>query len=82
MFAIYFYLVKKGPRYTTISAVDRGVELPLLLGSAVSDDENIYQTLGPKQVINACGKMTILGVSSVAPGDAGHRARGILFRGD
>lgn len=29
--------------------------------------ENIYQQLGLKQVINACGKMTILGVSSVAP---------------
>ncbi|STF41328.1 pyridoxal phosphate-dependent enzyme [Escherichia coli] len=45
--------------------------------------QNIYQQLGLKQVINACGKMTILGVSSVrAGGDAGHRARGILFRGD
>lgn len=29
--------------------------------------QNIYQQLGLKQVINACGKMTILGVSSVAP---------------
>lgn len=29
--------------------------------------KNIYQQLGLKQVINACGKMTILGVSSVAP---------------
>lgn len=29
--------------------------------------ENIYQQLGLKRVINACGKMTILGVSSVAP---------------
>lgn len=28
---------------------------------------NIYQQLGLKKVINACGKMTILGVSSVAP---------------
>lgn len=28
--------------------------------------QNIYQQLGLKQVINACGKMTILGVSSVA----------------
>lgn len=27
---------------------------------------NIYQQLGLKKVINACGKMTILGVSSVA----------------
>ncbi|HHJ3035632.1 TPA: L-seryl-tRNA selenium transferase, partial [Escherichia coli] len=25
--------------------------------------QNIYQQLGLKQVINACGKMTILGVS-------------------
>lgn len=29
--------------------------------------QNIYQQLGLKPVINACGKMTILGVSSVAP---------------
>ncbi|WP_409309197.1 D-glucosaminate-6-phosphate ammonia lyase [Pectobacterium sp. B1J-3] len=29
--------------------------------------QNIYQQLGLKRVINACGKMTILGVSSVAP---------------
>ena len=29
--------------------------------------QNIYQQLGLKQVINACGKMTILGVSRVAP---------------
>lgn len=29
--------------------------------------QNIYQQLGLKQVINACGKMTILGVSSVVP---------------
>lgn len=29
--------------------------------------QNIYQRLGLKRVINACGKMTILGVSSVAP---------------
>ncbi|AIR59434.1 selenocysteine synthase [Cedecea neteri] len=29
--------------------------------------QNIYQQLGLKQVINACGKMTILGVSSVSP---------------
>ena len=29
--------------------------------------QNIYQQLGLKQVINACGKMTILGVFSVAP---------------
>lgn len=28
---------------------------------------NIYQQLRLKKVINACGKMTILGVSSVAP---------------
>ncbi|MBW7984959.1 D-glucosaminate-6-phosphate ammonia lyase [Enterobacillus tribolii] len=28
--------------------------------------ENIYQRLGLKRVINACGKMTILGVSAVA----------------
>ena len=28
---------------------------------------NIYQQLGLKRVINACGKMTILGVSSVDP---------------
>ncbi len=28
---------------------------------------NIYQQLGLKKVINACGKMTILGVSGVAP---------------
>ncbi|MBB1199668.1 D-glucosaminate-6-phosphate ammonia lyase [Enterobacteriaceae bacterium 89] len=28
---------------------------------------NIYQQLGLKRVINACGKMTILGVSCVAP---------------
>jgi hypothetical protein len=35
--------------------------------------QNIYQQLGLKQVINACGKMTILGVSSVgAGGDAGN----------
>lgn len=40
---------------------------------------NIYQQLGLKKVINACGKMTILGVSSVA---AGHRARGFRFRRD
>jgi D-glucosaminate-6-phosphate ammonia-lyase len=30
--------------------------------------QNIYQQLGLKRVINACGKMTILGVSSVASG--------------
>ncbi|KAF1370754.1 D-glucosaminate-6-phosphate ammonia lyase [Yokenella regensburgei] len=30
-------------------------------------EQNIYQRLGLKRVINACGKMTILGVSSVAP---------------
>ncbi|MFG1173987.1 D-glucosaminate-6-phosphate ammonia lyase [Erwiniaceae bacterium CAU 1747] len=29
--------------------------------------QNIYQRLGLKRVINACGKMTLLGVSSVAP---------------
>lgn len=29
-------------------------------------EQNIYQRLGLKRVINACGKMTILGVSSVA----------------
>lgn len=28
---------------------------------------NIYQQLGLKRVINACGKMTILGVSAVDP---------------
>ncbi|KOQ95842.1 D-glucosaminate-6-phosphate ammonia lyase [Pluralibacter gergoviae] len=30
-------------------------------------EQNIYQQLGLKRVINACGKMTILGVSSVDP---------------
>ncbi|HAT1616687.1 TPA: DgaE family pyridoxal phosphate-dependent ammonia lyase [Raoultella ornithinolytica] len=30
-------------------------------------NDNIYQRLGLKRVINACGKMTILGVSSVDP---------------
>lgn len=30
-------------------------------------EQNIYQQLGLKRVINACGKMTILGVSSVEP---------------
>ncbi|WP_434636832.1 D-glucosaminate-6-phosphate ammonia lyase [Klebsiella sp. I138] len=30
-------------------------------------NSNIYQQLGLKRVINACGKMTILGVSAVAP---------------
>ncbi|MEG1688737.1 D-glucosaminate-6-phosphate ammonia lyase [Hafnia paralvei] len=29
--------------------------------------QNIYQRLGLKRVINACGKMTILGVSAVSP---------------
>lgn len=29
--------------------------------------QNIYQRLGLKRVINACGKMTILGVSTVSP---------------
>ena len=45
--------------------------------------QNIYQQLGLKQVINACGKMTILGVSSVAPEVMQATAqRGMLFRGD
>lgn len=30
-------------------------------------NQNIYQRLGLKRVINACGKMTILGVSAVSP---------------
>ena len=29
--------------------------------------QNIYQRLGLKRVINACGKMTILGVSAISP---------------
>ncbi len=38
-----------------------------VVGSAVNHDAEYLSTTGVEKVINACGKMTILGVSSVAP---------------
>ncbi len=47
VFAIYFYLVKKGPRYTTIFTVDCRTEHSLfVVGSAVNHDAEYLSTTG------------------------------------
>lgn len=67
VFAIYFYLVKRAALHHHFAVDCRTEHSLFVVGSAVNHDAEYLSTTGVEKVINACGKMTILGVSSVAP---------------